>query len=130
MRDCQRYRWPRQRVWNHPDDAGREDEARGAPDRRGYFDLMGERAPDTDTGEPETSSDALLDELVRALAREIAERDLCGPSHQTPPHAPPRRRHEGFKMSAAAIYARYSSDLQREASIEDQNSVPGEGRLT
>ena len=33
-------------------------------------------------------------------------------------------------MSAAAIYARYSSDLQREASIEDQNSVPGEGRLT
>jgi hypothetical protein len=36
---------------------------------------MGERAPDTDTGEPETSSDALLDELVRALARQIAERD-------------------------------------------------------
>ena len=77
MRDCQRYRWPRQRVWNHPDDAGREDEARGAPDRRGYFDVMGERAPDTDTGEPETSSDALLDELVRALAREIAERDYA-----------------------------------------------------
>jgi site-specific DNA recombinase len=26
-------------------------------------------------------------------------------------------------MSAAAIYARYSSDLQREASIEDQNRI-------
>jgi hypothetical protein len=26
-------------------------------------------------GEPETSSEALLDELVRALARQIAERD-------------------------------------------------------
>ena len=36
---------------------------------------MGERAPDTDTGEPETSSDALLDELVRALARQAVERD-------------------------------------------------------
>jgi hypothetical protein len=38
---------------------------------------MGERAPDTDTGEPETSIDALLDELVRALAREAAERDYA-----------------------------------------------------
>jgi hypothetical protein len=38
---------------------------------------MGDRAPDTDTGEPETSADALLDELVRALAREIAERDYA-----------------------------------------------------
>jgi len=36
---------------------------------------MGERAPDTDTGEPESSADALLDELVRALARQAAERD-------------------------------------------------------
>jgi hypothetical protein len=36
---------------------------------------MADRAPDTDTGEPETSSDALLDELVRALARQAAERD-------------------------------------------------------
>jgi hypothetical protein len=36
---------------------------------------MGDRAPDTDTGGPETSSDALLDELVRALARQAAERD-------------------------------------------------------
>jgi hypothetical protein len=36
---------------------------------------MGERALDTNTGEPETSSDALLDELVRALARQAAERD-------------------------------------------------------
>jgi hypothetical protein len=53
----------------------REDEARGAPDRWAYFDVMGEHAPDTDRDEPETSSDALLDELVRALAREIAERD-------------------------------------------------------
>ena len=36
---------------------------------------MGERTPATDTGEPKTSSDALLDELVRALARQAAERD-------------------------------------------------------
>jgi hypothetical protein len=36
---------------------------------------MRDRAPNTDTGEPETSSDALLDELVRALARQAAERD-------------------------------------------------------
>jgi hypothetical protein len=28
-------------------------------------------------------------------------------------------------MSAAAIYARYSSDLQREASIEDQTEFAG-----
>jgi hypothetical protein len=38
---------------------------------------MGERAPDTNAGEPETSSDALLDKLVRALAREIAARDYA-----------------------------------------------------
>ena len=36
---------------------------------------MEDRAPNTDTGEPETSADALLDELVRALARQMAERD-------------------------------------------------------
>jgi hypothetical protein len=36
---------------------------------------MRDRGPDTDTGDPETSSDALLDELVRALARQAAERD-------------------------------------------------------
>ena len=36
---------------------------------------MADRAPNTDGGEPETSSDALLDELVRALARQMAERD-------------------------------------------------------
>ena len=36
---------------------------------------MEDRAPNTDTGEPETSADALLDELVRALARHMAERD-------------------------------------------------------
>ena len=36
---------------------------------------MGARAPDTDTGETKTSSEALLDELVRALARQAAERD-------------------------------------------------------
>ena len=36
---------------------------------------MADRAPNTDGGEPETSSDALLDELVRALARQTAERD-------------------------------------------------------
>jgi len=91
MRDCRRFRRPRQRVWNHTDDAGCEDEARGAPARWGYFDLRGERAPDTDTGEPETSSDALLDELVRALAREIAERDYAAlrtkPRRTRPPQA-------------------------------------------
>ena len=84
---------------------------------------MGDRAPNTDTGEPETSSDALLDELVRALARQVAERDYEILRNKTPQRAPPRRRQEGFKMSAAAIYARYSSDLQREASIEDQNRI-------
>ena len=36
---------------------------------------MADRAPNTDGGQPETSSDALLDELVRALARQMAERD-------------------------------------------------------
>jgi hypothetical protein len=36
---------------------------------------MEDRAPNTETDEPETSSDALLDELVRALARQMAERD-------------------------------------------------------
>ena len=55
--------------------AGREDAARVAADRWRYLNLMGDRAPNTDTGEPETSSDALLDELVRALARQAAERD-------------------------------------------------------
>jgi hypothetical protein len=58
---------------NH--EAAREDAARGIADRWRYFNLMGDRAPNTDTGEPETSSDALLDELVRALARQAAERD-------------------------------------------------------
>jgi hypothetical protein len=38
---------------------------------------MADRAPNTDGGQPETSSEALLDELVRALAREIAERDYA-----------------------------------------------------
>jgi hypothetical protein len=32
-------------------------------------------APNTDSSEVEASTDALLDELVRALARQIAERD-------------------------------------------------------
>jgi hypothetical protein len=36
---------------------------------------VADRAPDTGSGEPEASTDALLDELVRALARQIAERD-------------------------------------------------------
>jgi hypothetical protein len=38
---------------------------------------MGECAPDTKENEPETSIDALLDELVRALAREAAARDYA-----------------------------------------------------
>jgi hypothetical protein len=38
---------------------------------------VADRAPDTDLSEPETSSDALLDELVRALARQAAERDYA-----------------------------------------------------
>ena len=84
---------------------------------------MGNRAPNTDTGEPETSSDALLDELVRALARQAAERDYEALRNKTRSARRPRGRQEGFKMSAAAIYARYSSDLQREASIEDQNRI-------
>ena len=38
---------------------------------------MADRAPNTGGGEPETSSEALLDELVRALARQAAERDYA-----------------------------------------------------
>jgi hypothetical protein len=38
---------------------------------------VAERAQNSDTGEPDTSSDALLDELVRALARQAAERDYA-----------------------------------------------------
>jgi hypothetical protein len=38
---------------------------------------MADRAPNTDGGQPETSSEALLDELVRALARQAAERDYA-----------------------------------------------------
>ena len=89
MRDCRRFHQPRQRVWNHTGGAGREDEARGAPDRRGYFSPMGEHAPDTDTDEPETSSDALLDELVRALARQMAERDYEALRNKTRPAPSP-----------------------------------------
>ena len=49
---------------------------RGVRRTRGAISTsMRDRAPNTDTGEPETSSDALLDELVRALARQAAERD-------------------------------------------------------
>jgi hypothetical protein len=42
-----------------------------------HLHRMGERAPDTKGNEPETSIDALLDELVRALAREAAARDYA-----------------------------------------------------
>jgi hypothetical protein len=48
---------------------------------------------------------------------------IMRPLATNPPRAPVRWRHEGFRMSAAAIYARYSSDLQPEASIEDQNRI-------
>jgi hypothetical protein len=44
---------------------------------------MEDRAPNTDTGEPETSAYALLDELVRALARQMAERDYEGLRYET-----------------------------------------------
>ena len=44
---------------------------------------MGNRAPNTDTGEPEASTDALLDELVRALARQAAERDYAALRNKT-----------------------------------------------
>jgi hypothetical protein len=46
---------------------------------------MANRAPNTDGGEPETSSEALLDELVRALARQIAERDYKTLRNKTRP---------------------------------------------
>jgi hypothetical protein len=88
----------------------------GARTKRGakrHLDPMANRPPKTDGGEPETSGEALLDELVRALARQMAERDYEA-LRTKPPRAPNRWRHEGFKMRAAAIYARYSSDLQRE----------------
>jgi hypothetical protein len=42
-----------------------------------HLHRMGERAPDTKENEPETSIEALLDELVRALAREAAARDYA-----------------------------------------------------
>ena len=44
---------------------------------------MADRAPHTGRGEPETSSEALLDELVRALARQIAERDYAALRNKT-----------------------------------------------
>ena len=50
---------------------------RGVRQTGGPISMSWESAPDTDTGELETSSDALLDELARALAREIAERDYA-----------------------------------------------------
>jgi hypothetical protein len=46
---------------------------------------MANRAPNTDGVEPETSSEALLDELVRALARQIAERDYKTLRNKTRP---------------------------------------------
>jgi hypothetical protein len=54
-----------------------EDAARGTAERLRYLNLVADRAPHTDLGEPETSSEALLDELVRALARQAAERDYA-----------------------------------------------------
>jgi hypothetical protein len=44
---------------------------------------MADRAPHNERGEPETSSEALLDELVRALARQIAERDYAALRNKT-----------------------------------------------
>jgi hypothetical protein len=52
-----------------------EGAARRTTDRRNYLHLVADRAPNTESGELEASTDALLDELVRALARQIAERD-------------------------------------------------------
>jgi len=49
---------------------------------------MADRAPHTGRGEPETSSEALLDELVRALARQIAERDYEALRNKTRPALP------------------------------------------
>jgi hypothetical protein len=46
---------------------------------------MADRAPHTEGDEPETSSDALLDELVRALARQMAERDYEALRNKTRP---------------------------------------------
>ena len=67
----------------------REGEARGAPASQRHLDLMADLAPNTDGGEPETSSDALLDELVRALARQIAERDYEAIRNKTRPAPSP-----------------------------------------
>ena len=46
-------------------------------------------APNTDRGEPETSSEALLEELVRALARQIAEREYAALRNKTSPAPQP-----------------------------------------
>jgi hypothetical protein len=50
---------------------------------------MADRAPNTDGGEPETSSDTLLDELVRALARQAAERIMRSFGTNRAPRAAP-----------------------------------------
>jgi hypothetical protein len=70
------------------DDAG-EDAARGTAERQRYLNLVAKRAQNSDTGEPDTSSDALLDELVRALARQMAERDYADLRNK--PRRAPRR---------------------------------------
>ena len=77
------------------DDAG-EDAARGTAERRRYLNLVAKRAQNSDTGEPDTSSDALLNELVRALARQAAERDYADLRNK--PHNA-RRRNGGKKDS-------------------------------
>jgi hypothetical protein len=58
---------------------------------------VADRAPDTGSGEPEASTDALLDELARALARQIAERDYERLRNK-PGNA---RRHTGGKKDSA-----------------------------
>ena len=44
---------------------------------------MANRAPNTGGDEPEASTEALLDELVRALARQMAERDYAAVRNKT-----------------------------------------------
>src|SRR5262249_42304585 len=96
-KDCRRFSQPRQRVWKPVSPRRGEDAARGTVDRRRYLNLVADGAPKTDISELEASSDALLDELVRALARQIAERDY--EALRNKPHST-RRRKGGKKDSA------------------------------
>jgi Resolvase, N terminal domain/Recombinase len=71
---------------------------------------MADRAPNTDGDEPETSSEALLDELVRALAREMAERDPFA-IKPAPRHGPlaARRTQDERRRHLCPLFVRFAA---------------------